>query len=122
MKQPPSVSSELVLARSRRLQAMRQNQQANQSRHGNEPQDFAQQQMADLQIARQLIDDALHDILAALPAGKHRRLFKIRYGVELDAIQQMPLTQVFAVLGIHTNLLTKTRHLAELNYNGQRPT
>lgn len=55
---------------------------------------------------RAAIRQRLEDILAGLPAGKQRSLFKIRYGLELDDLEHLPPEKVAAKLRIK---LTKNR-------------
>jgi hypothetical protein len=77
----------------------------------------------ELALARDLIDQRLSKILAALPVGKQRRLFKIRYGMEPDQIRELAIKQIFAVLEINhpqfNNLSANMKRVADLNYNGQ---
>ena len=123
MKKHTVSPAELTLARSTRLQNMRHNQHASSpiAQSGRANQWPEQTPVAELETARQLIDAKLQTILSALPVGKQQRLFKIRYGVELADIKLLPLAQVFRLLGLSTHLLTKTRTIADLNYNGQKP-
>lgn len=76
----------------------------------------------ELLLARQLIDQRLSEILAQLPAGKQQRLFKIRYGVALDAIHQLAIKKVFSLLSIQNansaGRLTKLKAIEDLTYNG----
>ncbi len=55
---------------------------------------------------RTAIRQRLEEILAGLPAGKQRSLFKIRYGLELDDLEHLPPEKVAAKLRIK---LTKNR-------------
>lgn len=50
---------------------------------------------------RRQVDHRLQEILARLPAGKQRSLFKIRYGVALDELERLPIQRVAAILQIH---------------------
>lgn len=49
---------------------------------------------------RAAIRQRLDEILASLPAGKQRSLFKIRYGMELDNLEHLPADQIAAKLKI----------------------
>ncbi|NOV28618.1 hypothetical protein [Methylomonas sp. ZR1] len=79
----------------------------------------------ELALARQLIDQRLTEILAALPIGKQRRLFKIRFGVEPEQIKDLAIKQIFAMLEINhpqfNNLSANMKRIADLNYNGRQP-
>ena len=52
---------------------------------------------------RNQVNQRLSEILATLPAGKRRSLFKIRFGVELDKFEQIPVKQAAAILKIQPN-------------------
>ena len=76
-----------------------------------------------LLLAQELIDQRLAEILAVLPAGMQKRLFKIRFGVELDEIRQLPLKRLLPLLKIQHSQLNNPpanmKRIADLNYNGQ---
>ncbi|WP_446811936.1 hypothetical protein ACH50O_10345 [Methylomonas sp. 2BW1-5-20] len=78
----------------------------------------------ELTLARQLIDQRLSEIMAALPVGKQRSLFKIRFGMEPAQIKALPIKQIFSLLEInHTqfnNLSANMKQVADLNYNGRQ--
>lgn len=78
----------------------------------------------ELALARQLIDQRLAEVMASLPAGKQKNLFKIRYGVELDQIKQLPIKRVAAMLKISHPQLNNPRgdmkQTVELTYNGEQ--
>lgn len=46
------------------------------------------------------IQQRIAEILAQLPEGKHRSLFKIRFGVSLDELEKMSFQQAAAILKI----------------------
>ncbi|MDT4288179.1 hypothetical protein RO575_01285 [Methylomonas sp. MO1] len=79
----------------------------------------------ELALARQLIDQRLSEILATLPVGKQRRLFKIRFGMEPEKIKELAIKQIFAALEINhpqlNNLSASMKRIADLNYNGRQP-
>jgi len=79
----------------------------------------------ELLLARRVIDQRLAEIEAALPVGKQRRMFKIRYGVELEQIRDLPIKRIVGLLEIvHPQLnnpLGSMKRIAELNYNGAEP-
>ena len=52
---------------------------------------------------RNQVNQRLAEILTKLPAGKQRSLFKIRFGVELEKLEQMPVKQAAAILKIRLN-------------------
>ena len=76
----------------------------------------------ELLLAREAIDQRLTEILAMLPPGKQRRLFKIRYGVELEQISVLPIKHVCKLLNIawpgKQNPATVMKLIGDLNYNG----
>jgi len=78
----------------------------------------------ELALARQLIDQALTNILAVLPAGKQGRLFKIRFGMEADQIKELPIEQSFKLLKIDhpqfNSRSTNMKRIGDLNYNGRQ--
>ncbi|QPK65200.1 sigma-70 family RNA polymerase sigma factor [Methylomonas sp. LL1] len=49
---------------------------------------------------RQRIDQRVIEILSQLPAGKQRSLFKLRFGLELDELKQLPIRQAAEILKI----------------------
>ncbi len=78
----------------------------------------------ELVLVRQLIDKRLTEILSLLPAGRQRRLFRIRYGVELDEIKNLPIKRVIAMLKVSDpqldNLRGRMKQIVELTYNGRQ--
>ena len=128
--QPNCASQPLAVGfvKSSRLQALREQAQAGTDNSGD-PLPATQQQArdqsgldADLLQVRQLIEQRLAEIMAVLPQGRQRRLFKIRFGVELDEIKQLPIKRVVKLLNLEPALLNilpaKMKRIAELNYNG----
>ncbi|WP_347986951.1 hypothetical protein [Methylomonas sp. AM2-LC] len=77
----------------------------------------------DLLLAQQVIDTRLAEIVAMLPAGKQNRLFKLRFGVELAEIRNLPVQRIVNLLAINHpqlhKLLSSKNSIAELNYNGE---
>ena len=77
----------------------------------------------ELLLARLAIDQRLTEIKTMLPPGKYRRLFKIRYGFELDQISSLPIKSVFKLLDIalpaNQNPATIMKLVGDLNYNGE---
>lgn len=59
------------------------------------------QEEAESSHLRRLITQRLSEILAQLPVGKQRSLFKIRYGVDLEQLEQLPVSRVAEILNIH---------------------
>lgn len=121
MSNQPQIASELVIARSSRLQAMREASSKQQltSKNSSDAPPPAAPADAELALARQLLDQRLQEILATLPAGKQLRLFKIRFGYEPEQIKQLSFKQAFKVLQISHQMPTNSQRIAELNYNGQ---
>jgi hypothetical protein len=128
MIKPKSGTSDsclLVMGKSSRLQEMR-NKSLNQTAPAKalkQPQ--IKPQSSELSIAQQIIDQHLDAILAGLPGGKQRSLFKIRYGIELEQIKQLPIRQIIRLLKIEDPQLAQARgemkRVLELTYNGQPP-
>lgn len=50
---------------------------------------------------RMLVESKLRDIVHHLPAGKQNSLFKIRYGITLDELHQLPVQKAAAILKIN---------------------
>jgi hypothetical protein len=77
----------------------------------------------ELLLARLVIDQRMTEIMTMLPPGKQRRLFKIRYGVELEQIRNLPIKQVCKLLDIawpaNQNPATVMKLIGDLNYNGK---
>ncbi|MGY6274989.1 hypothetical protein [Methylomonas sp. MgM2] len=100
--------TQLNLVNSNRLQALRKqssvdesdNTQRTTSRH---PAGANAQEDAESNRLRTQVNQRLAEILANLPAGKRRSLFKIRFGVDLDKLEQMPSKQAAALLKIEPN-------------------
>lgn len=117
----------VAVGKSSRLQAMRNQQMANVQENlaftRKSVTIAAQSVSPQLQLAQQVIDQQLAQLLAGLPAGKQQRLFKIRFGVELAEIKSLPLIQVVKLLDIRhpelQSLLKSMPQIAELNYNGK---
>lgn len=80
-------------------------------------------QAPELLLAQQLIDQRITEILSGLPAGKQRSLFKIRYGIDFDSLQQLPINRLIKLLKIqHPQFDRPTanmKRILELTYNGQ---
>lgn len=80
---------------------------------------------SELLLARQLIDQAVAEILAGLPAGKQRSLFNIRYNMDLNTLKQQPIHHIVKQLKIKHPQLTQPsgamKKVLELAYNGQQP-
>ena len=80
-------------------------------------------QNPDLLLARQLIDQRVADILAGLPVGKQRSLFKVRYGFDPENIHLQPLAQLIKSLKIQHPKFERPsadmKNMLELTYNGQ---
>jgi len=131
MAKSPSRPADSLLVnpgKSSRLQEMRQ-----RAASANQPAPAPTQPMfqakdenlsPELTLARQLIDQRLSEIMAALPVGKQQSLFKIRFGMEPEQIKALPIKQIFSLLEInHTqfnNLSANMKQVADLNYNGRQ--
>lgn len=126
-KQKPSTTSSTLLAsgKSSRLLEMRNkslnSDQVTAAKESISPQ--TKPQDAELLLAQQIIDQCLATILADLPVGKQRSLFKIRYGIELEQLKQQPIKQIISVLKISHPQLIQPRgdmkRILDLTYNGQ---
>lgn len=117
--------------KSSRLQAMRNKAMAaNQSA----PTDGRPQSKAashdktlspELLLARSAIDRRLAEILASLPAGKQQSLFRIRFGIELEQLKNLPIKRVVGMLKIgHPQLKNPQgdmKRIVDLTYNGEQP-
>lgn len=129
-----TTSSALVNpGKSSRLQAMRDKAMSAQSATviaGQQPDKAVLHGKAaalspEMLLARQIIDRQLDEILAMLPAGRQKRLFKIRFGVELEQIRDLPIKHIVGILKIKhpqlNNLSADMKRIADLNYNGDLP-
>ncbi|MGZ4957933.1 MAG: hypothetical protein ACXV7J_01660 [Methylomonas sp.] len=97
--------TQLNLVNSGRLQALRKQSGSplkDEGRMVDSPQFAEPNPKEDAQTAqlRRQVYQRLQAILAGLPAGKQRSLFKIRYGVALDELEKLPVQQVAALLKI----------------------
>ena len=97
--------TELNLINSKRLQTLRQNSLASEAEPTNDNTSSdslvsnAKEDARTKKLRRQ-IDQRLAEIVAQLPVGKQHSLFKIRFGVALDEIQNLPLEQIAQILKI----------------------
>ncbi len=69
-----------------------------------------------LEQARQPIDQALRDWLARYPPAKKQRFFKIRFGMDIEQLKQLPIREIYRRLGIRERAPEK---IAQLDYNGR---
>jgi len=65
---------------------------------------------------RQLIEQQVSKILATLPAGKQKNLFKIRYGLTPEALERLPIDHAIKILE-----LSLTGEATEMRYPRTRP-
>ncbi len=76
-----------------------------------------------LRLVQTIIDQHLASILAGLPVGRQRSLFKIRYGCEPEALKQLPIKHIIKRLQIQHPMLQaahgEMKRILELTYNGQ---
>jgi hypothetical protein len=93
---------QLQLVNSSRLQALRTKSTPATGTAQNQPPAKPIPQAEDAETARlrQLVEQRLAQILATLPTDKHRSLFKIRFGIELEALNAMSPQQASKVLKI----------------------
>ena len=77
----------------------------------------------ELLLARRMIDQRLAEIWAKLPAGKQNSLFKLRYGVDLEQVRNLPIKRLVKLLQIQEpamqNLAAYMKRMGDLNYNGE---
>lgn len=118
----PGKSSRLLEMRNKAMQAVNPApfQTAGIANDGNLNLSFS----PELMLARQLIDQKLAEILASLPVGKQKRMFKIRFGIDLDLIRELPIKRVLSLMKIQSpalnNQLANMKRLGDLNYNGEQ--
>lgn len=89
----PSTQS-LNLVNSQRLKALNESNRNNTCdpiTHQSESHQIEDQK-------RQYIAQQVAKILATLPAGKQKNLFKIRYGLTPEALQRLPIEQAIKIL------------------------
>ncbi len=120
----PSGVSLVTPGKSSRLQAMRDKTvTADAVEQARSTTEAALMFSPELLLARLAIDQRLTEIMVMLPPGKQRRLFKIRYGVELEQISNLPIKHVCKVLDIalpaNQNPATVMKLIGDLNYNGE---
>ena len=130
MNKPGNNTDSLLVGagKSKRLQEMRDKAKAANLAAAPAPppiktRESAQNISPELALARQLIDQKLTAILASLPAGKQQSLFKIRFGISLAQIKQLPIKRVISLLQISdpqlNNLSASMKRIIDLNYNGE---
>jgi len=90
--------AQLNLVNSSRLQSLRKQSLASETDNKQPSTKPNPQEDAESIRLRNQVNQRLAEILAKLPAGKQRSLFKIRFGVEIDELQQMPAKQAAAIL------------------------
>ncbi|TAN67037.1 MAG: hypothetical protein EPN17_12490 [Methylobacter sp.] len=71
---------------------------------------------AELNKARQLIDQRINEIMRSFPEGKRNRLFSFRFG-SVDAVKTMSIKAAFKALGIDDNLVN-IKSIAEMDFYG----
>lgn len=94
----PNNPTQLTFVNSKRLQALRDKTAAAPVVH----QVQTNQGKEDAKTAhlRRLVQQRLTEILAQLPPGRQRKLFKIRYRVELEELDVMPIDEVARLLNV----------------------
>lgn len=68
---------------------------------------------------RKLIEQQLQTLLATFPGNKKKRYFQIRYGISLQQLEQMPITEVATLLKVKPNAVINLKQLNNLDYNGR---
>ena len=99
--EPAAGPTQLNLVNSGRLQALRQQSGAAMENpaHRRATSGESKEHEESARLRRQ-IDQRLTEILARLPAGKQHSLFKIRFGVTLDELRNLPAEQAAKILKI----------------------
>jgi len=92
--------SQLQLVNSSRLQALRNQSAPAKTQPHTQPVNNAAAADSETARCRQLVEQKLAQILATLPTGKQRSLFKIRFGVEPEALHAMSPQQAAKALKI----------------------
>jgi len=104
----------LQQGKSKRLAAIR-DKVSGQSKEAIKPQRKASPPTA-LEQAQQHIDQALRDWLARYPPAKKNRFFKIRFGMDIEQLKQLPIQEIYQRLAIAEHAPEK---IAKLDYNGR---
>lgn len=96
--------TKLNLVNSSRLQALRNTGATGQEKIAakifEKSPDEEPEQNAETTRLKQQIDLRLREILADLPTGKQHSLFKIRFGVGLEELNNLPIKRVAEILKI----------------------
>ncbi len=71
--------------------------------------------MADLLLARKIIDENLESILNNYPVNKQAKFFKIRFGMSVDQLKELSIKDINSELGIKQKIVSIT----ELDYFGR---
>jgi len=72
-----------------------------------------------LQQASVLIEDKIHTLMTAYPAGKKNAFFKIKYGVEVERVKEMPVQGIFKLLKLEDNKIKHFKMIGNLYLNGK---
>ncbi len=75
----------------------------------------------DLLQLRRLIDQRLQEIISVFPSEKRQKLFKIRFGMTMEQLKQLPMHRIITLLKLNPNIALNMKRIADLDYNG-RPT
>lgn len=92
--------NQLLLVRSSRLLALRDKAASSAEPAAPLPNSPQSDEDAHTARLRRLVEQRLNAILATLPAGKQRSLFKIRYGIDLEQLHALPLQKAAEILKI----------------------
>jgi len=71
-----------------------------------------------LEQAEKLIDYKVAAVLSAYPKGKVNAFFKLKYGVKIDEINQLPRKEVFRLLGLETAKIKQFRLIEAMDSKG----
>ncbi len=74
-----------------------------------------------LQQANVIIDETINKILNAYPAGKRSTFFKLKYGVQVDSIKRMLITDIFDLLKLETKSVRNFALIKKLFIDGKQP-
>jgi hypothetical protein len=112
--------------KSKRLDAIRKkvslggrNNEFNDTQNSQQTDDeLTQSAKQALSQARLSVEEKMSSILKAYPPGKANTFFRLKYRIDVQKINTMPLKKVFDLLAIDASNIQHFRMIQNLDYNG----
>ncbi len=71
-----------------------------------------------LEQAINLVNEKISVIISSFPTAKKKSLFRLRFGVGIDNINDMTIKQIFSMLDLDTGMIRDFRLIGNLDSNG----